>query len=191
MNSIKGTRTEKNLLKAFAGESQAHSRYTYYACVAAEGGYEQISGVFKETALQELEHAKRFFSFLEGGPLEITATYPAGRIGTTEENLEAAIMGEYEEWSDLYPVFGAVADEEDFKAIGTLFRMVAKVEAEHERRYRILLDRLRDGSLFRREEEIEWQCRNCGFVHRGKVPPKVCPSCAYPQGFFEPMKNNY
>lgn len=191
MNSIKGTRTEKNLLKAFAGESQAHSRYTYYSTVAAEEFYEQISGVFTETAHQELEHAKRFFSFLEGGPLEIVASYPAGRIGTTEENLETAIMGEYEEWSDLYPEFGAVADEEGFKSIGTLFRMVAKVEVEHERRYRILLDRLREGSLFKREEEIEWQCRNCGFVHRGKVPPKICPSCAYPQGFFEPMKKNY
>ncbi|MDD6211468.1 MAG: rubrerythrin family protein [Bacteroidales bacterium] len=191
MNSIKGTRTEKNLLKAFAGESQASNRYTIYAKVAADEGYEQISGVFLETAHQEMEHAKRFFSFLEGGPLEIVASYPAGKIGCTEENLIAAIMGENEEWADLYPEFGAVADEEGFKAVGTLFRMVAKVEVEHERRYQTLLDRLKSDTLFKREEEIEWQCRNCGFVHKGKTLPKVCPSCAYPQGYFEPMKHNY
>ncbi|MDR1332353.1 MAG: rubrerythrin family protein [Tannerella sp.] len=189
--SIKGTQTEQNLLKSFAGESQARSRYTFFASVAKKEGYEQISGVFMETAEQEKEHAKRFFKFLEGGPVEITASYPAGRIGTTAENLAAAAAGENEEWAELYPAFAAIAEEEGFKEIAVVFRMIARVEAEHEARYRKLLANLADGTVFSREEEIEWQCRNCGYVHRGKNAPQKCPACAHPQAYFEPKKTNY
>ena len=189
--SIKGTKTEQNLLKSFAGESQARSRYTFFASVAKKEGYEQIAGVFMETAEQEKEHAKRFFKFLEGGMVEITASYPAGMIGTTHENLLEAANGENEEWADLYPEFAKVADEEGFKAIATAFRMIAKVEAEHEARYRKLLGRLIDGSIFEREEEIEWQCRNCGYVHTGKKAPETCPACQHPKSYFEPKKENY
>ena len=189
--SIKGTKTEQNLLKSFAGESQARSRYTFFASVAKKEGYEQIAGVFMETAEQEKEHAKRFFKFLEGGMVEITASYPAGMIGTTHENLLEAANGENEEWADLYPEFAKVADEEGFKAIATAFRTIAKVEAEHEARYRKLLGRLIDGSIFEREEEIEWQCRNCGDVHTGKKAPETCPACQHPKSYFEPKKENY
>jgi len=189
--SIKGTKTEQNLLKSFAGESQARSRYTFFASVAKKEGYEQIAGVFMETAEQEKEHAKRFFKFLEGGMVEITASYPAGMIGTTHENLLEAANGENEEWADLYPEFAKVADEEGFKAIATAFRTIAKVEAEHEARYRKLLGRLIDGSIFEREEEIEWQCRNCGYVHTGKKAPETCPACQHPKSYFEPKKENY
>ena len=184
--SIKGTRTEQNLLKSFAGESQARSRYTFFASVAKKEGYEQIAGVFMETAEQEKEHAKKFFKYLEGGMVEITASYPAGVIGTT-----AAAEGENEEWAYLYPEFARIADEEGFKAIAVTFRMVAKVEAEHEARYRKLLERVEAGKFFEEDEEIEWQCRNCGYVFRGKKAPEVCPACAHPQAFFERKKNNY
>ncbi|MDR1756302.1 MAG: rubrerythrin family protein [Culturomica sp.] len=189
--SIKGTKTEQNLLKAFAGESQARSRYTFFASVAKKEGYEQVSGIFTETAEQEKEHAKRFFKFLEGGMVEITASYPAGVIGTTIENLKAAAEGEKEEWGELYPEFARIADEEGFAAIATVFRQIAKVEAEHEARYRKLLARVTDGKAFEREEEIEWQCRNCGYVFKGKKAPLSCPACAHPQAYFEPKKNNY
>ncbi|MDR1407762.1 MAG: rubrerythrin family protein [Tannerella sp.] len=189
--SIKGTKTEQNLLKSFAGESQARSRYTFFASVAKKEGYEQISGVFMETAEQEKEHAKRFFKFLEGGMVEITASYPAGVIGTTEENLIAAAAGENEEWAELYPAFARIAEEEGFKEIAVVFRMIAKVEAEHETRYRKLLANLTDGTVFSREEEISWQCRNCGYVHTGKNAPQKCPACAHPQAYFEPKKENY
>lgn len=189
--SIKGTRTEQNLLKSFAGESQARSRYTFFASVAKKEGYEQIAGVFMETAEQEKEHAKRFFKFLEGGMVEITATYPAGKIGTTAENLEAAAAGENEEWVELYPEFANIADEEGFPAIAVAFRMIAKVEAEHETRYRKLLQNVKDNKVFEKDEEIEWQCRNCGYVHKGKKAPNTCPACAHPQAFFEPKKQNY
>lgn len=189
--SIKGTRTEQNLLKAFAGESQARTRYTFFASVAKKEGYEQIAGVFMETAEQEKEHAKRFFKFLEGGMLEITASYPAGIIGTTAQNLLAAAEGEKEEWDILYRDFEKVATEEGFPQIATAFRMIARVESEHETRYRKLLANLIDGVVFNKEEEIEWQCRNCGFVHKGKNAPKVCPACEHPQAFFEPKKTNY
>ncbi len=191
MKHVKGTQTEQNLLKSFAGESQARSRYTFFASVAKKEGYEQIAGVFMETAEQEKEHAKRFFKFLEGGMVEITAAYPAGVIGTTEQNLEAAAAGENEEWSELYPTFADTADAEGFPAIATVFREIAKVEAEHEKRYRTLLDRVKNGSVFERDTEIEWQCRNCGYVHTGKEAPGMCPACAHPQAFFEPKKNNY
>ena len=170
--SIKGTRTEQNLLKSFAGESQARSRYTYFASVAKKEGFEQIAAVFMETAEQEKEHAKRFFKFLEGGMVEITASYPAGIISTTKENLAAAAAGENEEWSDMYPEF-------------------AKVEAEHEKRYRTLLARVEADKVFERDEEILWQCRNCGFVLSAKKAPLKCPACLHPQAYFEPMKQNY
>lgn len=191
MESIKGTKTEQNLLKAFAGESQARSRYTFFASVAKKEGYEQISGVFMETAEQEKEHAKRFFKFLEGGMVEITASYPAGKIGTTQENLEAAAAGEYEEWSELYPEFADIAEQEGFKKIAAAFRMIAKVETEHENRYRKLLANLVEGTVFQKEESIKWQCRNCGYVHEGKTAPQQCPACEHPQAFFEPKKENY
>ena len=169
--SIKGTRTEQNLLKSLAGESQARSRYTFFASVAKKEGYEQIAAVFMETAEQEKEHAKRFFKFLEGGMVEITASYPAGIISTTAENLAAAADGENEEWVELYPEFAKVAEEEGFKEIAVAFRMIAKVEAEHERRYRKLLANVEEGKVFEKDEPILWQCRNCGYVHEGKTAP--------------------
>ncbi|MBQ3186040.1 MAG: rubrerythrin family protein [Alistipes sp.] len=189
--SLKGTKTEQNLLKAFAGESQARTRYTFFASVAKKEGYEQIAGLFMETAEQEKEHAKRFFKFLEGGDLEITATYPAGKIGTTQENLLAAAQGENEEWDVLYPAFAAVADEEGFPAVAAAFRNIAKVEAEHERRYLKLLSRLTDGDFFHRDGKIWWQCRNCGFIIEAENAPKACPACLHPQAYFEPMRQNY
>lgn len=189
--SVKGTQTEKNLLKSFAGESQARMRYTYFASKAKKEGYEQIGGVFTETADQEKEHAERFFKFLEGGPVEITASYPAGIIGTTQQNLEEAAAGEYEEWHDLYNHFADVADREGFPTIATVWRKVAEVEAEHERRYRILLQHILDNNVFTRDEPIQWQCRNCGYVHTGLEAPEVCPACAHPQAYYEPMKQNY
>lgn len=189
--SIKGTRTEQNLLKSFAGESQARSRYTFFASVAKKEGYEQIAGVFMETAEQEKEHAKRFFKFLEGGMVEITASFPAGVIGNTMENLAAAAAGENEEWYELYPTFADIAEEEGFKNIAVVWRMIAKVEQEHERRYLKLLENLKEGKVFEKDEEIEWQCRNCGFIHKGKKAPGKCPACDHPQSYFEPMKENY
>jgi len=189
--SIKGTKTEQNLLKAFAGESQARGRYVYFASVAKKEGFHQIAAVFEETAEQEKEHAKRFFKFLEGGMVEITATYPAGIIGTTAENLAAAAAGENEEWTELYPEFAEIAMEEGFPKVATAFKMIAKVEAEHEARYRTLLARVEAGKVFEREEEIEWQCRNCGYVHKGKKALENCPACQHPKEYFEPKKNNY
>ena len=189
--SLKGTRTEQNLLKSFAGESQARSRYTMFAKAAKKEGFEQIAGIFMETAEQELEHAKRFFKFLEGGMVEITAAFPAGKVGTTAENLAAAADGENEEWADLYPQFADIAEEEGFKAIAVVWRMVAKVEAEHEKRYRKLLQNVQDGKVFEKDEAILWQCRNCGFVIESKKAPVTCPACAHTQAYFEPMKQNY
>ncbi len=189
--SIKGTQTEQNLLKAFAGESQARNRYTFFAKTARKQGYEQIAAVFEETADQEKQHAKTFFKFLEGGMVEITASYPAGINTTTAENLKAAAEGEYEEWSELYPHFAAVAEAEGFPKVAVAFKMVAKVEAEHEARYKTLLERVIDGKVFEREEETEWQCRKCGYVHKGKKALQNCPACGHPQSYFEPKKNNY
>jgi rubrerythrin len=191
MASIKGTQTEQNLLKSFAGESQARTRYTFFASQAKKEGYEQIAAIFMETAEQEKEHAKRFFKFLEGGMVEITAAYPAGVIGDTAANLEAAAAGENEEWSELYPQFAAIADEEGFPAIAAAWRNIAKVEAEHERRYLKLLSRLSDGDFFKRDGKIWWQCRNCGYIVEAEAAPKACPACLFPQAFFEPMKENY
>lgn len=191
MKSIKGTQTEQNLLKSFAGESQARTRYTFFASVAKKEGFEQISAIFMETAEQEKEHAKKFFKYLEGGMVEITASFPAGVIGTTAENLRAAAEGENEEWVELYPHFADVAEQEGFPAVALTFRNVAKVEAEHEKRYRKLLENVENGTVFADSEEIEWQCRNCGYVHRGKTAPEQCPACAHPRAYFERKKNNY
>ena len=191
MTSIKGTETELNLLKSFAGESQARMRYTFYAKEAKKEGYEQIAAIFRETADQEMTHAKRMFKYLEGGMVEITAAYPAGMIGTTAENLKAAAEGENEEWTDLYPHFAEVAEAEGFKEIATMYRMIAKAEAEHEERYLKLLARVENGTVFAREEAIEWQCRHCGYVFTGKKPPKNCPTCLHPQAYFEPKNNAY
>jgi len=189
--SIKGTKTEQNLLKAFAGESQAKNRYTFFSKVAKEEGYEQIAELFMITAMQEEQHAKQFFKFLEGGMVEITASYPAGVIGTTAENLKAAAMGENEEWSSLYPEFAKIAEEEGFPKIATAFKLIAKVEKEHEERYRKLLERVESGTVFEREEEIEWVCRKCGYVHKGKKALKICPVCNHPQAYFEEKADNY
>lgn len=191
MKSLKGTQTEQNLLKAFAGESQARTRYTFFASVAKKEGYEQIAAVFMETAEQEKEHAKRFFKFLEGGDVTITATYPAGKIGTTTENLLAAAKGENEEWDVLYPDFAKVAEEEGFPAVAAAFRAISTVEAEHEKRYLKLLSRITDGDFFRRDGKIWWQCRNCGYIVEAEEAPKACPACLHPQSYFEPKKENY
>jgi len=191
MSSIKGTRTEKNLLKAFAGESQAKNRYEFFAKVAKKEGYEQIAEFFQETASQEQQHAKVFFKFLEGGPVEITATYPAGVIGTTTENLKAAAEGENEEWTELYPEFAKIAEEEGFKNIATSFKLIAKVEAEHEARYKKLLENIEQGKVFEREEKVRWVCRKCGYVHESKKALKNCPACNHPEAYFEIEKTNY
>ena len=191
MKSIKGTKTEQNLLTAFAGESQARNRYTYFASVAKKEGYEQIAGIFLETADKEKEHAKKFFKYLEGGCLSITASFPAGVIGTTEENLKAAAMGENEEWTEMYPEFARIADEEGFPEIAATFRMVIVAEHEHEDRYLKLLSRLTDGNFFIRDHEIWWQCRNCGYICKGTEAPKICPACKHPQAYFEPKRENY
>jgi len=191
MKTLKGTETEKNLLKSFAGESQARMRYTYFAKVAKTEGFEQISAIFLETAEQEKSHAKKFFSYLEGGMVEITASYPAGMIGTTAENLQAAANGENEEWKDLYPHFADVAEAEGFANIAAAWRKIAAVEAQHEKRYLRLLERIVAGTVFSREVETTWQCRECGHIHTGKEAPKVCPTCAHPQSYFEVEKQNY
>jgi len=189
--SIKGTMTEKNLLKAFAGESQARNRYTFFASAAKKEGYEQIAALFLETADNEKEHAKVFFKYLEGGDTEITATYPAGKVGTTAENLLASANGELEEWGTLYPDFAKVADEEGFPDIATSWREIADVEEHHEARYRKLLANVEAGLVFRRGEEVLWKCRNCGYVHRGTEAPKLCPACKHPQSYYELFVENY
>ena len=189
--SIKGTQTEKNLLTSFAGESQARMRYTYFASVAKKEGYEQIAAIFTETADQEKEHAKRMFKWLEGGMVEITASYPAGVIGTTAENLKAAAAGENEEWTADYPHFADVADEEGFPAIAAMYRNIAIAEKAHEERYLAFLNNIENDTVFKKGEETVWQCRNCGFVHEGTEAPKACPACLHPQAYFEVKKTNY
>lgn len=188
--SIKGTQTEINLLTTFAGESQARMRYTYYASVAKKEGYEQIAAIFEETANQEKEHAKRMFKYLEGGMVEIKASYPAGVIGNTMENLLAAAEGENEEWTDLYPKFADIAEAEGFKEIAVMYRAISKAEARHEARYRKLLANIESGQIFKREEKVEWVCRNCGYIHEGKTAPQNCPACQHPQSYFELEANN-
>lgn len=189
--SLKGTRTEQHLLASFAGESQAFQRYSYFAKVADKEGYKQIAAVFTETANQEKEHANRFFKFLEGGMVEITSSYPAGVIGTTIENLKAAAEGENEEHTKLYPEAAQIAEEEGFKDVAMAFRKIAEVEAEHERRYLKLLERIEAGDFFTREEETVWQCRNCGYIHKGKKALEKCPACLHSKAYFEPMRDNY
>ncbi|PLW98463.1 MAG: rubrerythrin family protein [Marinilabiliales bacterium] len=191
MKSLKGTRTEQNLLKSFAGESQARMRYDYFAKQAKKEGLEQIAAIFEETALNEKEHAKRFFKFLEGGMVEITAAYPAGIIGTTMENLKAAAEGENEEWTELYPMFANIAEEEGFKTVAAAFRMIAEVEKAHEARYLKLYKNLDEGMVFERDGVIVWKCRNCGYLHEGKKAPKTCPACLHPQAYFEITEINY
>ncbi len=189
--SIKGTKTEQNLLKAFAGESQARNRYEFFAGVARKEGFEQIANIFMETSLQEKEHAKRFFKFLEGGTTEITAGYPAGIIGTTRENLKAAAEGEHEEWTDLYPHFSDVAKEEGFPEVAAAFRMIAKVETEHERRYLKLLQNVSEDKVFMKNGKVWWKCLNCGYVYESEKALENCPVCLHPKAFMQIREENY
>ncbi|MEI8115153.1 MAG: rubrerythrin family protein [Bacteroidia bacterium] len=191
MESLAGSQTEKNLLKAFAGESQARNRYEFFAKVAIKEGLEQIAALFFETAVNERSHAKQFFKHLEGRMVEITATYPAGKIGTTLENLKAAADGENEEWTELYPEFGRIAEEEGFGRIALLFRSIAKIEKAHEERYRKLYQNLENGKVFEREGKVVWKCRVCGFLHEGLKAPMKCPVCEHPQAYFEIEAENY
>ncbi|PLX81462.1 MAG: rubrerythrin family protein [Desulfuromonas sp.] len=191
MKSLQGTRTEQNLLASFAGESQARNRYTFFASVARKEGFRQIEALFLETADNELAHAKTFFKFLEGGMVEVQASYPAGVIGNTAENLRAAAEGENEEWRDLYPSAAKVADEEGFPEIAAVFRNIAKVEAKHEARYLKLLNNVESGKVFRRNEPVAWKCRNCGYIHEGEVALERCPTCFHPQDHFELHIENY
>ena len=191
---IKGSETEKNLLKAFAGESQARNRYTYFSSVARKEGFEQISAIFTETADNEKEHAKIFFEYLrnsEGRGLEISARYPAGKIGDTKENLLAAANGEKEEWGILYPEFEKVARKEGFEEIADSFKEIAEVEEKHEKRYRKLLKNLTEGKVFKKDKIVKWKCRNCGYIHEGKEAPKKCPACKHPQAFYEVFEETY
>jgi rubrerythrin len=188
---FKGSKTEKNLLAAFAGESQARTRYTFFSSVAKKEGYEQISAIFQETADNEKEHAQLFFQHLKGGMAEITAAYPAGIVGSTAENLKAAAEGEKFEWGTLYPGFGEIAEQEGFRDAAKTFRMVAKVESYHERRYRKLLANVEQGHVFDRESPTKWKCRNCGYVFEGSKVPEKCPVCEHPQSYFELWSENY
>lgn len=183
--SIKGTKTEQNLLKAFAGESQARNRYNYFASQAKKEGFVQIAAIFEETANQEKEHAKRFFKFLEGGDVEITAAYPAGKIGTTLDNLDAAASGEEHEWQSLYPEFAKVAREEGFEAVAKVFEFVCVAEKWHGERYRALQENIKNETVFKKSEAATWRCRNCGYIHEGDTAPDTCPACAHPQAHFE------
>ncbi|MCX6225246.1 MAG: rubrerythrin family protein [Bacteroidia bacterium] len=189
--TIKGTQTEKNLLKAFAGESQAKNRYEFFAKAARQEGFEQIAALFEETAENEQSHAKQFFRFLEGGPVEITAIYPAGRVGTTAENLKASARGENEEWTILYPEFERIARDEGFKEVANAFKLIAKIEAEHEKRFEKLYENIETGKVFERDEKVRWKCRKCGYVHEGTKPLENCPACQHPKGFFELKESNY
>lgn len=189
--SIKGTRTEKNLATSFAGESQARMRYTYFASAAKKEGYEQIAAIFTETADQEKEHAKRMFKWLEGGMVEIQASFPAGVIGTTLENLKAAAAGENEEWTEAYPHFADIAEEEGFPAIAKMYCEIAVAEKGHEERYNAFVKNIEEGKVFIKDEEVVWQCRNCGYIFVGKEAPKTCPACLHPQAFFEVKKTNF
>ena len=191
MGKLKGTLTEKNLLKSFAGESQARNRYTFFASVAKKEGYEQIAWIFHETADNEKEHAEVFFKHLEGGDVEITAAYPAGKIGNTAENLLAAAEGEKLEWGTLYPEFEKIAEEEGFEDIAESFEEIAEVEEQHEKRYRKLLENVKNGSVFKKDVEAKWKCRNCGYVHTGKEAPDTCPACKHSQSYYELLAENY
>jgi len=189
--SLKGTKTEKNLLTAFAGESQARNRYTYFASQAKKEGYVQISAIFEETANQEKEHAKRFFNFLEGGELEITGGFPAGVVGTTLENLKAAAAGEKHEWTAMYPDFAKTAREEGFDAIAIVIEKIAIAEKQHEKRYSDLAANIKADRVFKRDKKVTWRCRNCGYVHEAADAPEMCPACAHPKAHFELLGENY
>ena len=191
MASLKGTKTEKNLLTAFAGESQVRNRYTYFASAAKKEGYVQISDIFTETAEQEKEHAKRFFKFLEGGEVEITAAFPAGIVGSTLENLKAAAAGEEFEWTKMYPGFAKIAREEGFDVVATVFEMISVAERQHEKRYRDLAANVEKARVFKKEKKIKWRCRNCGYVHEGEAAVDMCPACVHPQAHFEVLAENW
>lgn len=191
MKSVKGTKTEQNLLKSFAGESQARNRYTYFSSAARKEGYVQIADIFEETACQEKEHAKRFFKFLEGGDLEITACFPAGKTGSTAENLLAAATGEHEEHTALYPEFAATAEKEGFIEIAAVWNAISVAEKQHEKRYRDLLANLENGRVFTRDQETVWRCRNCGYLHQATGAPQLCPACAHPIDHFELLGENW
>lgn len=191
MNNIAGTCTETNLLRAFAGESQARNRYTFFASRAKKEGLMQIADIFSETADNEKEHAERFFSFLNGGEVEIRASFPAGIVGTTAENLAAAAAGEYDEWNNLYPGFAETARDEGFNEIARCFEYICVSERQHERRYRALLKNITSGSVFVREREVMWRCRNCGYLHFGRSVPELCPACRHDKGYFELLAENW
>lgn len=191
MSNLKGTRTEKNILSAFIGESMARNRYTYFAAQAKKDGFIQISHIFEETADQEKEHAKRLFKMLEGGEAQITATYPAGVIGTTADNLRESVGGENHEHTSMYPEFAVVAGEEGFAEIAAVFLAIAVAEKQHEKRFHGLLTNIEQGRVFRREEAVVWRCRNCGYVHTGTEAPAVCPACVHPQAHFELLAENW
>jgi rubrerythrin len=191
MAGLKGTQTEKNILTAFAGESQARNRYTFFAGVARKEGYDQISFSFEETADQEKEHAKRLFKLLEGGDVEIQAAYPAGVIGTTADNLEAAAGGEYYEWNEMYPSFAKVAREEGYNEIADIFEAIAVAEKQHEKRYRGLLANLKGGTVFKKDKPVVWRCRNCGYLYEGAEAPDPCPACDHPQAYYEVLCENW
>lgn len=191
MKSLKGTKTENNLLTAFAGESQARNRYNYFASKARKEGYVQIADIFEETANQEKEHAKRFFKFLEGGDVEITAAFPAGVIGTTLENLQEAAAGEHHEQSEMYPTMAKEAREEGFNEIAEVFDRVSVAERFHEKRYRAFAANIEAGTVFKRDEAVVWRCRNCGYLHEGKEAPELCPACAHPKAHFEIKCENW
>lgn len=188
---LKGTQTEKNVLIAFAGESQARNRYTFFASQAKKEGYEQIKNIFLETADNEREHAKRLFKFLEGGEVEITASYPAGIIGSTKENLKAAAEGEHYEYSTMYPQFADIAQKEGFPEIASAMRSIAVAERQHEKRYLALLENIEKGRTFKRDKPVKWRCGNCGYIHEGTEPPEQCPACAHSKAYFELLAENW
>jgi rubrerythrin len=188
---LKGSQTEKNLLKAFAGESQARNRYTYFSGQARKDGFDQISWIFDETANQEKEHAKRFFSFLQGGDVEVTAGFPAGKVGSTLENLQAAAAGENFEHTSLYPSFAKVAREEGFKDVAMVFGAISVAEKQHEKRYRDLARNIEKGWVFKRDQKVVWRCRNCGYLHEGPEAPDACPACVHPKAYYELLGENY
>ncbi len=188
---LKGSKTEMNLLTAFAGESQARNRYAYFASQARKEGYIQIADILDETAEQEKEHAKRFFGFLEGGDVSFQAAFPAGTIGTTAANLSAAAAGEHYEWTEMYPSFAKVAEDEGFEVIGRTFRAISVAEKEHEKRYRGLLANVEAGTVFKKSSSVIWRCRNCGYLHEGKEAPESCPACRHPQAYFELLAENW
>jgi rubrerythrin len=191
MKAIKGSKTEKNLLASFAGESQARNRYSFFASAAKKEGFIQISNIFEETAANEKEHAKRMFKFLEGGMVEITASYPAGKIGTTTENLAASAEGEHEEWTQLYPGFAKTAQEEGFSEVAAMYKSISVAEAQHEKRYRGLLSNIEKGKVFKKDGKVFWRCSNCGYIHEGVEAPKNCPACNHPQAHFEVLAENW